>query len=73
MTSSAVRTVLVGAGGHARVVLSILRADPQITVVGVAAPSLGSVRGLPLLGDGDDALNQANADVCRCGGDERLR
>lgn len=54
MLARPLRTVLVGAGGHARVVLSILRADPQVTVVGVVAPSLGSIRGLPLLGDDDD-------------------
>jgi len=54
MLARPLRTVLVGAGGHARVVLSILRADPQLTVVGVVAPSLGLVRGLPLLGDDDD-------------------
>lgn len=47
------RTALVGAGGHARVVLSILRADPRVEVVGVVAPTRG-ILGLPLLGDDDD-------------------
>jgi len=54
MVARHLRTVVVGAGGHARVVLSILRADPQLAVLGVVAPSRGSIRGLPLLGDDDD-------------------
>lgn len=54
MTARPLRTVVVGAGGHARVVLSILRTHPQVTVIGVVAPSLGSIRGLPLLGGDED-------------------
>lgn len=46
------RTALIGAGGHARVILSILRTDSSVEVVGVVAPSQG-IPGLPLLGDDD--------------------
>jgi UDP-perosamine 4-acetyltransferase len=47
--------VVVGNGGHAKVVVSVLRLDPNIELVGVVGPSKsGAVAGLPLLGADDD-------------------
>ncbi|MGY4761583.1 acetyltransferase [Paenibacillus caseinilyticus] len=45
--------MVLGAGGHAKVVIDILRADPKIELVGCIDkdPSLRSVARLPVLGD----------------------
>jgi UDP-perosamine 4-acetyltransferase len=49
------RTVIVGAGGHARVVSSILAQDSRVNVVGFVDPVLKEpgerINGLPVLGD----------------------
>lgn len=49
------RTVGLGAGGHARVVIEILRFDPSVELVGLLDPNPelqgGEMMGLPVLGD----------------------
>lgn len=53
------RLVGLGAGGHARVVLDILRQDPRLEVVGLLDPGrVGqTVAGVPVLG-GDELLGE---------------
>jgi UDP-perosamine 4-acetyltransferase len=55
----ALRVVVIGAGGHAKVVLEILRAAGGVEVVGLLdpAPHASLVRGVPVLG-GDDLLTE---------------
>jgi UDP-perosamine 4-acetyltransferase len=49
------KVVVVGNGGHAKVVVSVLKLDPTIELVGVVGPSSsGPVAGLPIVGDDDD-------------------
>lgn len=52
-----IRVVVLGSGGHARVVLSILKADPRIIVAGVvtADPEIEQFDGVAVLG-GDECL-----------------
>ncbi|PZW44997.1 UDP-perosamine 4-acetyltransferase [Humitalea rosea] len=58
-----VRLVLVGAGGHARVVLELLRAAGWFEVVGVidARPDAAPIGGLPILG-GEEVLPRLRAE-----------
>jgi UDP-perosamine 4-acetyltransferase len=52
------RVLVVGNGGHAKVVVSVLRLDDAIDLIGVVGPaSSGSVSGLPLLGDDADLMS----------------
>ena len=54
-TMSRLKVLVVGNGGHAKVVISVLRLDAAIELVGVIGPSSsGSVGGLSLLGDDAD-------------------
>lgn len=46
-----VKVVLIGAGGHARVVLDAARKMPMVEVVGLVANERGSVDGVEILGD----------------------
>jgi len=52
------RIVLVGAGGHARVIIDMLKADPTIELVGCVSANLAdpAVLGVPILG-GDEILH----------------
>ncbi|WP_028546020.1 acetyltransferase [Paenibacillus taiwanensis] len=58
------KTVIIGAGGHAKVVIDILRSMPQLEIVGcIDRSNVRTVMQLPVLGD-DDLLPQLwNADV----------
>lgn len=50
--SDSQRTIIIGAGGHAKVIIDILRSDPAVDLVGCTSVSgSGSVAGVPVLGD----------------------
>ncbi|MUT68734.1 acetyltransferase [Paenibacillus sp. NEAU-GSW1] len=50
------KTVIIGAGGHAKVIIDILRADPHVELIGCIGQSDGSdVLGLQVIG-GDEQL-----------------
>lgn len=50
------KTIIIGAGGHAKVIIDMLRADPHVDVIGCIGHELGgNVLGIPIIG-GDDAL-----------------
>ncbi|WP_374019350.1 acetyltransferase [Paenibacillus thiaminolyticus] len=50
--SSGQRTIVIGAGGHSKVIIDILHSDPGVELVGCTATSgSGSVSGIPILGD----------------------
>lgn len=50
-----VPTVVIGNGGHAKVVVSALRMDPAVEVLGLLGPARsGTFGGLPLLGEDSD-------------------
>ncbi|BFH70281.1 MAG: acetyltransferase [Paenibacillus dendritiformis] len=50
--SDSQRTIVIGAGGHAKVIIDILRADPAVDLVGcTSADGSGCVAGVPVLGD----------------------
>lgn len=50
--SSGQRTIIIGAGGHSKVIIDILRSDPGIEMLGCTAMSgSGSVGGIPIMGD----------------------
>jgi UDP-perosamine 4-acetyltransferase len=72
------RTVIVGAGGHAKVCVDILRRDTSLELAGVTCGPDGGAGalGLPLLG-GDDVLPRLRAEGVECAfvalGDNRLR
>ncbi|MFF2484531.1 acetyltransferase [Paenibacillus sp. NPDC058071] len=52
------RTVIVGAGGHAKVVVDVLRADASVELVGCLGQGRDlAVLGLPVIG-GDDELSR---------------
>ncbi|MCG7409894.1 acetyltransferase [Paenibacillus sp. ACRRX] len=56
--SSSRKTVIIGAGGHAKVIIDILRSMPQIEIVGcIDRSSIRSIMQVPVLGD-DDLLPQ---------------
>jgi perosamine synthetase len=77
MNLKPVRTVLIGAGGHARVVLSILRDNSNLVVAGFVAPPGSSGLGdLVRLGDDDDlaSLRQVGIEAAFVAvGDNRRR
>ncbi len=56
-------TVIVGAGGHAKVIIDLLRADGRFAIVGLIAPGdVGTlVNGVPVVGD-DTILPRLRAD-----------
>lgn len=60
--------VLVGAGGHAKVVIDIVRALSGYTLIGLLDPGAAnrSVSDVPVLG-GDDHARQLRAEGCRHG------
>lgn len=71
------QVVIIGAGGHAKVVIDILKSDPTVRIVGCIAPQPGGdVLGFPIVGD-DSALQelyeQGVAHAFVAIGDNRLR
>jgi UDP-perosamine 4-acetyltransferase len=54
---SKTKVVIIGCGGHAKVIIDILKSDPEIDIVGCTDPYVkGWVSGIPILGD--DSLLQ---------------
>ncbi|MGO4110912.1 acetyltransferase [Paenibacillus sp. YAF4_2] len=50
------KTVIIGAGGHAKVIVDILRSDPHVELIGcIGRDPHANVLGLPVIG-GDDIL-----------------
>ncbi|WII36426.1 acetyltransferase [Paenibacillus thiaminolyticus] len=50
--SDSQRTIVIGAGGHATVIIDILRADPAVDLAGcTSVGGSGCVGGVPVLGD----------------------
>jgi UDP-perosamine 4-acetyltransferase len=72
------RIVMLGAGGHAKVVIEVLRAQGGLEPIGLVDPdpSAGSVLGVSVIG-GDDVLPALLAEGCELGfvalGDNALR
>ncbi|MDX2158247.1 MAG: NeuD/PglB/VioB family sugar acetyltransferase [Hyphomicrobiaceae bacterium] len=59
--ASAIPVLILGAGGHAKVVIEILRGDARYRIVGCTAGSspVDNVVGVPIVGRDDDALPDA--------------
>lgn len=76
MSANGGRVVIVGAGGHAKVIIDLLQARGGVQLAGCVSRESGEVLGLPWLGD-DDALPQILASGLRQAfvaiGDNRLR
>lgn len=72
------RVVILGSGGHAKVVIEILRENPALDIVGCLAQERGapSVRGVPVIGDDSELPRLRDAGVAHAFvalGDNRLR
>jgi UDP-perosamine 4-acetyltransferase len=59
------RIVVIGAGGHAKVVVDLLRARADYEIVGCLGAGSDSVAGVPVLG-GDDLLPSLRRDGVTC-------
>jgi len=71
-----VKVLIVGSGGHARVVADILLSAPGVDPLGFISPEPGAgreFRGLPVLGGDDDAAVAAGDGVVLAVGDNRVR
>ncbi|WP_282941179.1 acetyltransferase [Paenibacillus sp. RC67] len=71
------RVILIGAGGHAKVIIDILKKDPSVDIVGCTDKNSGTdILGIPILGDDsilaelyDQGVHHAFVAI----GDNRLR
>lgn len=46
------KTIIIGAGGHAKVIIDMLRANPHVSIVGCIGQERGAaVLGIPVIGD----------------------
>lgn len=71
------QVVIIGAGGHAKVVIDILKSDPTVRIVGCTARQSGAeVMGIPIVGDDsklEKLYEQGVAHAFVAIGDNRLR
>ena len=43
--------VLIGGGGHAKVIIEMIQESNQYNIIGICDKGTGSVRGIPIIGD----------------------